>query len=270
MFKSRMILLLLLAGILSIFASILIRKLVSKPAVQVEVPVISKDGKKAIVVAANDIPFLKIIKEEDLREHLMLISDLPNDPQLYFSSTKELVGKVAMSTLRKGALIQQLDAHDHDAGSPLALEVRPEYRAITVRVDDVRGVGGFLLRGNSVDVITSSQSKEGNDQTTKMVAERVRVLAVDQEVTQNAEKPLVVRSVTLEVLPAQAQELTEAQVTGSIQLLLRNPEDLGSARRVTEKRATAERVFRIFKGVDRGPIQTLECAAGESCSGASQ
>mgnify|MGYP003352391854 CR=1 FL=1 len=65
MFKSRMILLLLLAGILSIFASILIRKLVSKPAVQVEVPVISKDGKKAIIVAANDIPFLKLIKEDD-------------------------------------------------------------------------------------------------------------------------------------------------------------------------------------------------------------
>ena len=198
----------------------------------------------------------------------MMMSDLPNDPQQYFPAIKDLVGKVAMSTIRQGSLIQQVDVHDHDLGSPLALEVRPQYRAVTVRVDDVRGVGGFLLRGNSVDVLAVTQTREGAEETSKVVAERVRVLAVDQEVAQNGEKPLVVRSVTLEVLPLQAQELTESHVSGSIQILLRNPEDMELTSPLVDARRPVERSFRIFRGLDRGPIQAVDCESGDSCLGA--
>jgi pilus assembly protein CpaB len=265
MFKSRITFLTLTAALLSIFAGLLIRKLVDKPPAVVEVPVASRDGKQTIIVAANDIPYLKVIREEDLREHAIATADLPNEAAQYFSDLHGLVGKVAMEIIRKGALIQKADVDDHDAGSPLALEIRPQYRAMTVRVDDVKGVGGFLLRGNRVDVVASPQSG-GDHEPPKLLAENLRILAVDQEVAQSAEKPLLVRSVTIEVPLSRVELLTDAQQAGTIHLLLRNPEDFAPARLSAPASAPEERSFIMIKGQERGPIATIRCAEGEACT----
>jgi pilus assembly protein CpaB len=106
-------------------------------------------------------------------------------------------------------------------GSTLAAMVDPEKRAVTVRVNDVIGVAGFLLPGNRVDVLASR--KQNNRAQTEILLEDLRVLAVDQVASPDKDKPLLVRAVTLEVTPKQAGKLVNATVEGTVQLALRNP-----------------------------------------------
>jgi pilus assembly protein CpaB len=96
-------------------------------------------------------------------------------------------------------------------------------RAVTVRVDDVVGVAGFLLPGNHVDVIAARKVNERA--TTETVLMNINVLAVDQTTSQDKNEPVVVRAVTLEMTPQEAEVLMKAREEGRIQLTLRNPAD---------------------------------------------
>ncbi len=110
------------------------------------------------------------------------------------------------------------------AESGISSIIAPNKRALTVRVNDVIGVAGFLLPGNHVDVI-ASQSKN-NRTHTHTILRNLKVLAVDQSASADKEKPVVVRAVTLEVTPKQAERLVRATEEGSVQLALRNPNDI--------------------------------------------
>ena len=111
------------------------------------------------------------------------------------------------------------------AGSTLAALIKPDMRAITVRVDDVVGVAGFLLPGNHVDIV-AARKVQGNDRaTTETILMDINVLAVDQTSSQDKNEPVVVRAVTLEMTPQQAEVLVRAREEGRIQLTLRNPTD---------------------------------------------
>ncbi len=96
-------------------------------------------------------------------------------------------------------------------------------RAITVRVDDVVGVAGFLLPGNHVDIVAAR--KQNDRATTETILMDINVLAVDQTSNQDKNEPVVVRAVTLEMTPKQAEILVRAREEGRIQLTLRNPTD---------------------------------------------
>jgi pilus assembly protein CpaB len=95
-------------------------------------------------------------------------------------------------------------------------------RAVTVRVDDVVGVAGFLLPGNTVDVL-SSRKVPNQRAITETILKNIKVLAVDQQATAEENEPVIVRAVTLEMLPKQAETLFRARTEGTIQLTLRNP-----------------------------------------------
>jgi pilus assembly protein CpaB len=95
-------------------------------------------------------------------------------------------------------------------------------RAITVRVDDVIGVGGFLLPGNTVDVVAAR--KVYQRAVTETILKNIKVLAVDQTAAANENEPVIVRAVTLEMTPEQAEVVVKARTEGTIQLTLRNPE----------------------------------------------
>ena len=96
-------------------------------------------------------------------------------------------------------------------------------RAVSVRVNDVVGVAGFLLPGNHVDVVTAY--RDGQETRSETVVQNVKVLAVDQTASTDKNEPVVVRAVTLEVTPADAEKLVLAEQRGAIQLALRNPLD---------------------------------------------
>src|SRR6185369_2849159 len=114
-------------------------------------------------------------------------------------------------------------------------------RAMTVRVNDVVGVAGFALPGTFVDVMVNTQvdhAQHGDGSISKIVLERILVLAVAQESDRDSTKPVVVNAVTLEVSPEHAEMLDLARSVGSLSLVLRNqadpkPGDTGGATKAT-------------------------------------
>ena len=99
---------------------------------------------------------------------------------------------------------------------------------MTVRVNDVVGVAGFALPGNFVDVLVNTQGEPLRNATmqgpaiSKIVLERIRVLAIAQEATRDDTKPKVVNAVTLELTPEQTEKLDLARSVGTLSLVLRN------------------------------------------------
>ena len=106
----------------------------------------------------------------------------------------------------------------------LSALVDPGMKAVTVRVNDVEGVGGFVQPGDRVDVALTRQIDKGSA-ATQIVLQNVRVLAVDQKSDDRAVKPMVAKSVTLEVDTLDAQKVSLAASVGSLSLLLRQAGD---------------------------------------------
>jgi pilus assembly protein CpaB len=107
-------------------------------------------------------------------------------------------------------------------------------KAVTIRVNDVEGVAGFVFPGDHVDVVLTRQTDKENA-TNDVVIENARVLAVDQSADAMSLKPSVVKAVTLEVEVADAQKLSLASQVGTLSLLLRKAGEMSAnnSRRVT-------------------------------------
>ncbi len=102
----------------------------------------------------------------------------------------------------------------------LSALVRPGMKAVTIRVNDVEGVGGFVLPGDHVDVVLTRQIDKGSA-TSEVVLQNAKVLAVDQAADERATKAVVAKSVTLEVKTVDAQKVWLASSVGNLSLLLR-------------------------------------------------
>jgi pilus assembly protein CpaB len=176
-----------------------------------------------VVAAATEIPFGTKIDAT-----LIKMVELPPQsvPQGAFRDPEAVIGRVAAFTLFPGEVLLDGRVVEHIGGSALAAVVQEGMRAITVRVDDVVGVAGFLLPGNRVDVIATSRRTGGDRGTeSRTLLENLKVLAVDQTTSPDKNEPVIVRAVTLEAAPAQAEEIVRAQDEGKVQLTLRNPLD---------------------------------------------
>lgn len=173
-----------------------------------------------VVVAAREIPYGQIVEASHLR-----IVAWPTQavPENVFGSKDELVGKIINQTALAGDLMLKARIVDKLEGSRLSSLIATNKRAITVRVDDVNGVAGFLLPGNRVDVLaTRMQDQRARTET---LLQDIKVLAIDQKANPDKDDPVVVRAVTLEADLDQAEKLTGATAEGKIQLVLRNPDD---------------------------------------------
>lgn len=102
----------------------------------------------------------------------------------------------------------------------LAASIEPGFKALTIRVDDVVGVAGFITPGDRVDVLLSRRIKE-SDAFADIVAQDVKVIGIDQTADEETSKPKVARSVTVEVGTQDAQRLVVAQSVGALTLVLR-------------------------------------------------
>lgn len=111
----------------------------------------------------------------------------------------------------------------------LSALVKPGMKAVTVRVNDVEGVGGFVLPGEFVDVVLTRTIDKGQA-TTEVVLQNRRVLAVDQNADERAIKATVAKSVTLEVDTVEAQKVWLASTVGSLSLLLRKAGETAQVR----------------------------------------
>jgi pilus assembly protein CpaB len=90
-------------------------------------------------------------------------------------------------------------------------------------VNDVIGVAGFLLPGNRVDILFTK--RQSGRSVTQTILQDIKVLAVDQTASTDKDRPVVVRAVTMELTPAEAETLVKATSEGTLQLTLRNPLD---------------------------------------------
>jgi pilus assembly protein CpaB len=111
-------------------------------------------------------------------------------------------------------------------GGGLSMLIRPEMRAVSIEVNQVSGVSGFVLPGDRVDVLsTLDPRRDGQEAFTSTLLQSVEVLAAGQKTQQGETRPMTVQSVTLLVDPRGAEMLAHAQNQGELHLVLRNPED---------------------------------------------
>jgi pilus assembly protein CpaB len=181
------------------------------------------DNMKNVVVATVEIPFGQMVEQQQVTLVRMPDGTVPDDA---FDATDKVVGQIATFSMLRGDIVRGARLAEHLGGSTLASLIAPDKRAISVRVDDVVGVGGFLLPGNRVDVLaTKSTGGNSNNSEAETILEDLRVLAVDQTASTDKTQPVVVRAVTLEMTPEETEILVKAQAEGKLQLALRNPLD---------------------------------------------
>ncbi|MEX3931200.1 Flp pilus assembly protein CpaB [Paraburkholderia phymatum] len=181
-----------------------------------------------VAVAAVDINLGQRLNPEFIK-----MVDWPSGsvPPGAFTDGQTLDGRVMKNSVLRGEPILEGKLSPVGTMGGLSAVIAEGRRAITVRVNDVIGVAGFALPGNYVDIIVSTQQDKGNDKTSKdesiskIVLEKILVLAVAQEVGRDETKPKVVNAVTLEVTPEQAEKLDLARSVGTLSLVLRNQVD---------------------------------------------
>ena len=186
----------------------------------------SNIGVGKIAVAATDMNLGQRITPE-----MLTLVDWPSSsmPEGAFIDPKALDGRVLKVSVSRGEPLMETKLAPVGTKGGLSAVIAEGKRAITVRVNDVVGVAGFALPGTYVDIIVSTQMEgarnERNRNISKIVLERILVLAVAQEVGRDDTKPRVVNAVTLEVTPEQAEKLDLARSVGTLSLALRNQID---------------------------------------------
>lgn len=178
-----------------------------------------------VVVAAADLALGSELRREDLR-----VIAWPTDaqPAGSVSDPQAVIGRGLVQAVVQHEAILPSKLAPVGAGAGLPPIIPEGLRALSVRVNDVIGVAGYVLPGTRVDVVaTVSPTNQQTDMTSKVVLTNVLVLAagtrIEQDVEQN--KPVSVSVVTLLVDPMEAERLTLASTEGKIQLALRNPLD---------------------------------------------
>jgi len=175
-----------------------------------------------VLVAANDIDVGAKLKASDVRLITLPQTSIPPGA---FSSVVKVVGRGAVLPISRGDFVLPGKLAAIDAGAGLPSMIPPGMRAVSVRVNDVVSVAGFVQPGTRVDVLATGQGN-GNDRQTTTVLQNVAVIAVGgsllERITGGEQNAPVI---TLLVSPDDAQKLALASQEGRIQLALRNPLD---------------------------------------------
>jgi pilus assembly protein CpaB len=178
-----------------------------------------------VAVAAVDLPWGTKIDNPEMITTVPYLKD--SRPDGHFSDPAKLMGRVVLSPIKASepVLEYRLASSDIKSGGISAV-VKQGMRAVAVAGNKVSGIAGFINPGNRVDVMVTTQDPETDEETTKLVLEKVLVLATGTQVQENAEgKPSPVDVYTLEVTPFQAEQLSLIASAGKLQFALRNITD---------------------------------------------
>jgi pilus assembly protein CpaB len=176
-----------------------------------------------VVVAADDIQVGAKLETHDVR-----VINLPQSaiPPGAYSKAAQVLGRGAVLPLNQGEFILPSKLAAANAGAGLPSMIPPGMRAVSVRVNDVVSVAGFVQPGTRVDVLATGSQGAGNDRQTTTVLENVAVIAVGKSLDRSASGDAAASPViTLLVSPDDAQKLALVSQEGRIQLSLRNPLD---------------------------------------------
>jgi pilus assembly protein CpaB len=179
---------------------------------------------QTIVVASSALRFGNELSPSVLREMPWPADALP---QGAFRSIQQVLGegkRVVLTAIEANEPVLASKITGHGQRATLSATIADGHKAVTIRVNDVDGVAGFVLPGDRVDIMLSRQLDKGaafND----VVLKNTRVLAIDQLADERSDKPSVVKAVTLEVDITGAQKLSLASQVGTLALALRKAGD---------------------------------------------
>lgn len=183
-----------------------------------------------VVVAAQDINIGSPLNEKNLT-----LADWPKShvPNGAFESINDVQGRIAITKLVIGGpvLAAELAAPGSSAG--LVALIRPGMRAMSIKVDEVIGVAGFILPNTYVDVISVQlQQGKGKKDKAETILKKIKVLAIAQETFTEDGKAKVVRTVTLELKQEQSEKLALLTNKGRVHLVLQNPTEQTAPKKV--------------------------------------
>lgn len=220
-----------------------------------------------IVVAAERLPYGTELAANHMREIAWPADALPVGA---FAKISDILGagkRVVLSPVEANEPLLAVKMTGPGQRATLSALVGEGMKAVTVRVNDVEGVGGFVLPGDRVDVVLTRQIDKGNA-TTEVVLQNARVLAVDQSADERSSKPSVAKAVTLEVDTIAAQKVWLAASVGNLSLLLRKagenaPErtrrvtldDLSKPERMARGRAAGTVNIMVQRGANKQEYQ---------------
>jgi pilus assembly protein CpaB len=192
-----------------------------------------------IVVATAPLAFGTLITEANIRELPWSTGAVPEGA---FASKQELLKdgrRMVLAAIARNEpiLLSKITAPGQRA--TLSSMLDPGKRAVTVRVDDVRGVAGFIQPGGLVDVVlirTEAESRN-SESSSDVILQSAKVLAIDQITGERTEQPTIAKAVTLEVAPEDAQKILLASNIGRLSLILRQPAEAKAddVHRITER-----------------------------------
>lgn len=214
--KARPYLLLAASAVLGIIAVILVKHLIRPP----EAP-----GTEKVAVASAQMRF----GDRVLPANVHLVDYPPGSvPEGAFHDIDELASgdpRFVLQTIEPGEPVLSAKITGKGGKASLSSVIEQQKRAVTIRVDDVFGVGGFITPADHVDVMLThgrDPEKPNENPRTEILLQNIRVLGVDQEANELKDKPSVAKAVTLEVTPEEAQKLALARNVGTLSLSLRN------------------------------------------------
>jgi len=195
-------------------------------------------GVGTIVVAAQPLGFGVALSPDNIVEIPWAAKALPEGAFVSRDDLLQSGRRVVLSALDRNEPLLRSKITGPGQRASLSALLEPGKRAVTVRVDDVRGVAGFVLPGDFVDVVLIGEDPAAKRESySEVLLHHVKVLAIDQLASERQEHPTVAKAVTVEVMPEQAQKILLATNIGKLSLVLRQPGDdnAGSDRRGAER-----------------------------------
>lgn len=200
---------------------------------------LAKSPKHFVVVAKSNLRFGERLTVEKLE-----LLEWANDriPDGAFTEIEPLVGasdeeaRYVLSSITSGEMILPSKITSPGQRAKLSTAISPGMKAVSIRVNDVLGVAGFVLPGDRVDVMLTRENRNNNEEPyVDVLLQGVRVVAIDQIADDRKDQPSVVRTVTFEVTTEEAQKLMLGSTIGTLSLALRNIVSTGfeAAERVT-------------------------------------
>jgi len=195
---------------------------------------------RTIVVAGEPLQFGERVTPDKLSEIEWASDVTPRGSYAkigdILKSDKEEDARFVVSSMEEGEAVLASKITEPGQRAKLSTALTPGMKAMSIRVNDVQGVAGFVLPGDRVDVMLTRASRRAGEQGyVDVLLQGVKVLAIDQIADDRKDQPSVVRTVTFEVNTEEAQKLALGASIGTLSLALRNiaSTDIEDSRRVT-------------------------------------
>ena len=200
-------------------------------------PLAAQPIRSNMIVAARPLPVGTVITEQHVKTIDWSGGALPLG---YIGNPQDVIGRGLISSLQENEPILESKMAAKGAGGGLPVIINEGMRGLTMRVNEVSGVSGFVTPNTRVDVLLTMEDKvmTGGEPATRIIMQDMRVLAAGQSLQPDKEgKPQSVPVVTFLVTPEQAETLALASQQGSIQLALRNQLDTAMVKTTGTRRS---------------------------------